>query len=59
LIDAQIDQAREGFAGGPPHALDLPRLLARQRQERAVQMEIRGMNKFHRAFRASSPNQNT
>src|SRR5229473_8547834 len=51
LIDAQIDHALEGLASGPPHALDLTRFLTRQCQERAVQMEIRGVNKFHPASR--------
>ncbi len=49
LFDAQINHALEGLTGGPPHALDLARFLTRQRQQRAVQMEIRSVNEFHPA----------
>jgi hypothetical protein len=50
-FDAQINQVLEGFAGRAPHSLDLATILTRQCQERAVQMEICGVNKFHHTSR--------
>jgi hypothetical protein len=50
LFDAQIDHALEGLARGASYSLKLAGILTRQFPERAVQVEICGMNKFHSRF---------